>query len=181
MRKSLFSLFINIMVVAMVATAAQAQQQINFTDLPLVAAPTPMPLGYQSLNWANMFFVDPDLYAGRGLGYQNLLTHRDVAFVGGQACFPMQSGCYGIISVPGGPIDIQVTSAVMSAGFENNFATFNAYHNGTFKGTMTVKLYTVPSLVRFPASWGAITELQIFSGQPGNVVLSDLSIYRLGG
>ena len=47
--------------------------------------------------------------------------------------------------------------------------------------TMTIKLYTVPSLVHFPVSWGAITELQIFTGRPGNVVLSDLSFYRLGG
>ena len=181
MRKSLFSLFINIAVVAMVATAAQAQQQINFSDLPLVASPTPMPLGYQSLNWSNMFFVDPDLYAGGGPGYQNMLTHRDVTFIGGQFCFPVQSGCYGVISVPGGPIDIQVTSAVMSAGFENNLVTFNAYHDGTYKGSMTIKLYTVPSLVHFPVSWGVITELQIFTGRPGNVVLSDLSFYRLGG
>jgi len=181
MRKSVYLLFINVMVVAMIATAAQAQQQVNFSDLPLAATPTPVPLGYQSMNWANMFYVDPTLYVGRGPGYQNLLTHRDVVFIGGQFCAPLQSGCYGIISVPGGPIDIQVVSAVMSAGFETTIVTFNAYQNGTFKGSMRATLSTTPSMVRFPVSWGAITELQILTDQPGNVVLLDLSLYRLGG
>lgn len=181
MRKSLFLLFVNVMAVAMVVTAAQAQQQVNFADLPLVASPAPVPLGYQELNWANMYYVDPNLYSSAGPGYQNLLTHRDVVFVGGQFCAPVQSGCYGIISVPGGPISIQVSNAVMSAGFESSNVTFYAYYNGRFKGTMTAKLYTVPSLVRFPVSWGAITELQILTDQPGNVVLLDLSFYRLGG
>jgi hypothetical protein len=181
MKKSLYLLIVNLMVVAMIATAAQAQQQVNFSDLPLAASPTPVPLGYQSLNWANMFYVDPTLYTNGGPGYQNLLTHRDVVFVGGQFCAPLQSGCFGIISVPGGPIDIQVNSAIMSAGFENSNVTFNAYQNGTFKGSMTTKLSTIPSLVHFPVSWGAITELQILANQPGNVVLLDLSFYRLGG
>lgn len=181
MRKSLFLLFVQVLLVGMVTTASQAQTQVNFADLPLVASPTPLPLNYQSLNWSNIFYVDPALYSSAGPGYQNLLTHRDVAFVGGQFCAPVQSGCFGIISVPGGPLDMQLVSAVMSAGFEDTTVNFYAYRNGTFKGSMTWKLYTVPSMVRFPVSWGAITELQISTDRPGNVVLDNLSFYRLGG
>jgi hypothetical protein len=181
MRKTLFRVFVNVLAVAMGATAAQAQQQLNFADLPLVASPTPLPIGYQSLNWSNMFYVDPDLYPGAGPGYQNLLTHRDLVFIGGQFCAPVRSGCFGIISAPGGPIDIHVVSAVMAAGFQNTNITFYAYRNGTFVGSMTAKLYTVPLLVRFPSSWDAITELQIQTDYAGNVVLENLTFYRLGG
>src|ERR1044071_1743233 len=80
------------------AIGATAQQQINFSDLPLVASPAPLPAGYGELNWSNFWYVDPSQYSGGGPGYQNPFTHRDVAFIGGQFCGPVRQGCYGVIT-----------------------------------------------------------------------------------
>ena len=109
-------LFACVLLMAATTLAAHAQDQINFADLPLIASPAPLPAGYAGLNWANMFYVDPGLDASLGIGFVNHLTHRDAAFVGGEFCAPMQSGCFGIISSPGGPTAFVPVSAIMSAG-----------------------------------------------------------------
>ncbi len=170
-----------VLVLAMASTVALAQEQINFADLPLVPTATPMPLGYQGMNWANFYYVNPGLYASSGPGYLNLLTHRDVVFVGGQFCGPVGPGCFGIISSPGGPTAFQVVSAVMVAGYDQNTVAVYAYDRGTYKGTINVVVSTNPQLVHFPASWGPITELQIQTNRPGNLVLWGLSLYRILG
>ena len=77
------------------AVGAGAQEQINFSDLPLVTTATPVPSGYGGLNWSNFWYVDPGLWAAAGPGYQNLLTHRDDAFIGGRFCGEVKLGCYG--------------------------------------------------------------------------------------
>ena len=170
-----------VLVLAIASTAALAQEQINFSDLPSVATPTPMPLGYQGMNWANLYYVNPGLYSSSGPGYLNLLTHKDVVFVGGQFCGPVGPGCFGIISSPGGPTAFQVISAVMVAGYSENNVSVSAYDRGTYKGTMNFVLTANPQLVHFPTSWGTITELQIETNRAGNLVLWGLSVYRIGG
>jgi hypothetical protein len=178
MKKSV--LFACILVVAMTAIGASAQEQINFADLPLIATPAPLPGGYASLNWGNFFYVDPNLDRS-GSGFGNPLTHRDVAFVGGEFCAPMRSGCYGVISSMGGPTAFHAVGAIMAAGHQANVITVSAYNNGKYKGQITVALSTAAQSVGFPSSWGAITELQIQTDEPGDVVLLDLSLYYLGG
>jgi hypothetical protein len=133
------------------------------------------------MNWANLYYVSPSLYSSSGPGYQNLLTHKDVVFVGGQFCGPVGPGCFGIISSPGGPTAFQVFSAVMVAGYSENNVSVSAYERGTYKGTMNFVLSTTPQLVHFPISWGTITELQIETNRPGNLVLWGLSLGRLAG
>lgn len=179
MRKSAF--FACVLLLAVSTVAANAQDQLNFADLPLIATPAPMPAGYGNLNWGNMFYVDPGLDASSGVGFLNPLTHRDVAFVGGEFCAPVQSGCFGIISSPGGPTAFQPVSALMSAGHRANVVTFSAYRNGKFIGETEVTLATGPTLVVFPSSWGVITELQIETDEPGDAVLLDLSVFYLAG
>lgn len=179
MRKSV--LFAYVLVLAMTAMAASAQQQINFADLPLIATPAPLPGGYAGLNWGNFFYVDPILYRSAGPGFVNLLTHRDVALIGGEFCAPVQPGCYGVISSAGARTAFQAAGAIMAAGYEANVITVTAYYNGTYKGQMRVALSTVAQSVGFPSSWGPITELQIQTDEPGDVVLLDLSVYYLGG
>ena len=179
MRKSV--LFACILALAMTAIAANAQQQINFADLPLIAASAPLPGGYGGLNWGNFFYVDPSLDSSSGPGFLNLLTHRDVAFIGGEFCAPVRSGCYGIISSQSGPTAFEAVSAIMAAGYQANVITITAYNNGKYIGQMSYSLSTVAQSVAFPSSWGPITELQIQTDEPGDVVLLDLSVYYLGG
>ncbi|HUK43388.1 MAG TPA: hypothetical protein VLW48_02985 [Candidatus Bathyarchaeia archaeon] len=163
------------------AIGATAQQQITFSDLPLVGSPTPMPSGYSSLNWSNFWYVDPGEYAGAGPGYNNLFTHRDVAFIGGQHCAPLGPACFGTITSLGSRTAFQVVSAVMAAGYRANQITVSAYNNGSFVGSFSFNLGTVPQAVSFPASWGAITEMQIQTDEAGDLVLLDLNAYTLGG
>jgi hypothetical protein len=179
MRKSV--LFAYILVLAMTAIAANAQEQVNFADLPLIGTPAPLPGGYAELNWGNFFYVDPSLDSGAGPGFLNLLTHRDVAFIGGEFCGPVRSGCYGIISSQGGPLAFEAVAAIMAAGYQANVITITAYNNGKYKGQMSYSLSTVAQSVAFPSSWGPITELQIQTDEPGDVVLLDLSVYYVGG
>lgn len=179
MRKSLF--VISLLALAIAGAGVSAQAQINFADLPLVATPTPMPGGYAGLNWTNFMYVDPSQYTLAGAGFSNLFTHRDVAFIGGLLCGPVMSGCYGVIAAPGGPTAFVPVSILMSAGYRANQVKFLAYNQGTYVGSLTVPIATSPRLVRFPASWGAVTELQVRTDTVGDLVLFDLEVLRVGG
>jgi hypothetical protein len=179
MTKNLFLLCT--LVLAIAVSGASAQNQINFADLPLVSTATPLPSGYGGLNWANFLYVDPNQYASAGTGYNNLFTHRDVAFIGGLSCGPLISGCYGVINSRGGPTAFEAVSAIMAAGYQGNQVRMLAYNNGKFVGSMTVLLGTTPHLVTFPESWGSITELQIKTDAAGDVVLFDLAMYLVAG
>ncbi len=163
------------------AIGATAQQQINFSDLPLVGSPAPMPSGYSSLNWSNFWYVDPSEYSSAGPGYNNLLTHRDVAFIGGQHCAPVGPACFGTITSQGSRTAFQAISAVMAGGYQANQITVSAYNNGTFVGSVSFNLGTVAQAIRFPATWGAITEMQIQTDEAGDLVLLDLNVYTIGG
>ncbi len=167
--------------ILLLALAATAQEQINFSNLPLVSTPTPLPSGYGGLNWTNMFYVDPSQYSGAGPGYVNFFTHRDVAFVGGQYCAPMRTGCYGIITSQGTSTGFQAVSAIMAAGYQGNQIRITAYRSGAFVGSITFPLGTTAHTVNFPAGWGVITELMIQTDSPGDLVLFDLSVYTTGG
>ena len=52
------------------AIGANAQQLVNFSQLPLISSPSAMPNGYDQLNWGNFFYVDPFTWSGAGPGYQ---------------------------------------------------------------------------------------------------------------
>ena len=158
------------------AVGATAQEQINFSDLPLVSTPAPMPAGYANLNWGNFWYVDPSQYGGAGPGYLNPLTHRDVAFIGGQFCGPVQPACYGVIS-SGGSLEFFPSSAIMAAGYHANQVTVLAYNRGVFVGSATYRLTIAPRVVGFPSSWGGVTEMQIQTDSAGDLVLFDLIVY----
>lgn len=159
------------------ALAATAQQQINFFDLPLVGTPAPVPAGYGGLNWSNFWYVDPSRYPGAGPGYQNLFTHRDIAFIGGQFCGPVMPGCYGVITSPGRAFI--PLSALVAAGYRANQIKILAYSNGTFVGSASYNLATKPRVLNFPQAWGAITEMQIQTDEAGDLVLFDLSLFPI--
>jgi len=159
---------------AAMAIGATAQEQINFSDLPLVGKPAPVPAGYGDLNWSNFWYVDPSQYGGGGPGYQNPFTHRDVAFIGGQFCGQVRQGCYGVVTAWGGIGRFFPLSTIMAAGYQANQVTVLAYNNGTFVGSATYGLTTAPRIIGFPSNWGGITEMQIQTDRAGDVVLFDL-------
>ena len=160
--------------IVVLAVGAGAQQQINFADMPLIATPAPIPAGYGGLNWSNIWYVDPNQYVEAGPGYRNFLTHRDVAFVGGQFCGPVRPACYGVITSAGKPFI--PAGAIVAGGYQAHRITVLAYNNGTYLGMVTYDLATTHQMIKFPA-WGAVTELQFQTDQAGDLVLIDLIVY----
>jgi hypothetical protein len=173
------------------ALGAKAQNQLNFSDLPLVSTPTPIPNGYGGLNWSNFFYVDPAQWSGAGAGYKLGPDRRDVAFMGEQACIidpilggrnvGLPSSCYGTITSPG-PISFQAVSALVAGGFGPTSVSVTAYNHGKYVGSSVYNLTTTPQNISFPSSWGTITEMVIGTdGMGQNFVLFDLNVYLLGG
>ena len=165
---------------------ATAQQQLTFSDLPLVGTPTLMPNGYGGLNWSNIFYVDPSQWSGAGPGYKDgliegRLARQDVAFVGGKACRLLHEYCFGSISSAGGPTSVQAVSAVVAGGFGTTSITVTAYNNGRYVGSSFYTLGTQMQILYFPSSWGSITQLVLQAPDGGDLVLYDLSAYLLGG
>ena len=62
------------------AIGASAQEQLNFSQLPLLDIPSPMPMGYGQLNWENFFYVNPATWSGAGPGGRctRLGVHRSL-------------------------------------------------------------------------------------------------------
>jgi hypothetical protein len=168
------------------AIGATAQENISFGNLPLVNTPSPMPNGYGQLNWSNILYVDPSQWAGAGPGYkdglvQGTLRTQDVAFVGGKVCRLLQEACYGTISSAGGPTSFQAVSASLAGGFGQTYITVTAYNNGNVVGSISCALGTQMQAVKFPSSWGPITQLTFQTLGGGDLVFYDVQVYLLGG
>ena len=163
------------------ALGAAAQEDLNFANLPLLNSPSPMPNGYGSLNWTNIFYVDPYLWSGSGKGYRDGPTSQDVAFVGSKVCRVLQEACYGTITSNGGPSSFQAISATLAAGFGPTNITVTAYNNGSYVGSFSFPLGTQMLAVNFPSSWGSITQLTFQTAAGGDLVFYDLKVYLLGG
>ena len=161
------------------AIGAGAQEQLNFSQLPFVSTPTPMPAGYGHLNWANFFYVNPYAWSGAGPGYRLQPQTSDVAFVGGEYCRLSGYACYGTLNSPTGFV---LLTAQVAGGYGPTQVTVTAYNNGTFLGSAKYVLTPQVQNMNFPLSWGAVTEVTFqVSGQPGSLVIYDLTAYTLGG
>jgi hypothetical protein len=89
----------------------------------------------------------------------------------------VKPGCYGIITSPGQAF-IPV-SALVAAGYRANQITVLAYNSGAYLGSASYNLTTTPRVLNFPASWGAVTEMQIQTDDAGDLVFFDLSLYPI--
>jgi hypothetical protein len=167
--------------VVALAFCAAAQEDLNFANLPLASSPTPMPNGYGQLNWTNISYVDPGQWSGAGSGYKDGPGNQDVAFVGGKVCRLLQEYCFGTISSNGGPTSFQAVSAVVAGGFGPTNITVTAYNNGKYVGSSFYILGTQMQTLKFPPSWGSITQLVFQTAGGGDMVLYDLNVYLLGG
>jgi len=159
------------------ATGATAQQQLNFSTLPLVNSPSLMPNGYGGLNWGNFFYVNPYSWSGAGPGYRLGVQGEDVAFIGGLFCQLNGNTCYGILSDSAG---FELVSARVAGGYDSAAVTATAYNNGAYVGSMNFFVGTAMETVNFPSSWGLVTEVQLqVTGQTNNLVVYDLSVYEI--
>lgn len=159
------------------AFTAAAQEDLNFADLPLVSSPTPLPNGYGSFNWNNIFYVDPYLWSGAGSGYRDGPGNQDVAFIGGKVCRVLQEACYGTITVSNVHSVFSPVSAVLAGGFGPTSVTVTAYNGGSYVGSMSFPLGTGMRTLNFPVSWGFITQLTLQTDTGGDLVLYDLKAY----
>ncbi len=158
---------------------ASAQATLNFSQLPLVDNPTPMPNGYGQLDWGNFFYVNPYGWSGAGPGYRLGPQGQDVAFVGGEFCRLSGNACFGTLSNTRG---FMLVSANVAGGYGPAAITVNAYNNGSFIGTANYFVGTEMETLHFPSAWGVVTQIVIqVTGQTGDLVVYSLSLYTLGG
>lgn len=156
-----------------------AQQQINFSQLPFVSAPSPMPSGYGRLNWANFFYVNPYAWTEAGPGYRLQPQTTDVVFVGGEFCQLSGYACSGSINSSTGFV---LLTAQVAGGYGTTQVTVTAYNKGTFLGTAQYLVSPQVQNMNFPPTWGAATEVMFqVTGQPGSLVFYNLTAYYLGG
>jgi hypothetical protein len=160
-------------------TVASAQEQLNFSQLPLVNSPSPMPSGYGQFGWGNFFYVNPNGWSGAGPGYKLGPQTQDVVFVGGVNCRLVELACFGYLTDSQG---FQLISANVAGGYGPTAITVTAYNNGAFLGSAQYFLGTQMRTLNFPSSWGVATEVVFqVTGQPGGLVIYSLSAYTLGG
>jgi hypothetical protein len=175
--KSLFSTSCLILCLLALTVGASAQQQLNFSNLPLVNSPALMPNGYGGLNWGNFFYVDPFEWSGAGSGYELGPQGQDVAFIGGLFCRLGGNACYGVLS---SSATFELVSAQVAGGYGPAAVTASAYNNGTYVGSMNFFVGTEMRTVNFPSSWGLVTEVQLqVTGQTDDLVVYDVSLYQI--
>ncbi len=161
-------------------TGASAQQNLNFSSLPVVSSPSPMPTGYGQLTWGNFFYVDPWIWAGAGPGYKLDLDNKDVAFVGGEFCrIGGGNTCFATLS---DSLGFMLVSARVAGGYGPAAITATAYKNGVYVGTANYFVGTAMETLTFPSSWGVITEVSLqVTGETNDLVVYGLELYTLGG
>ncbi len=165
---------------------ANAQNLVDFTNLPANATPQPVPYGYAGMDWRSFYYVAAPEYpdangtinSGPGFytGDEALL-----AFIGGPLCFPnygapvadghaSQSICRAsITSTTSAPFGI--TQINMSSGWINNQVVITGYLNGHQVGTVRYSLSTTSQTFTLPSWANNVTELVFTPGPQGSVVL----------
>ena len=154
------------------ALCAGAQTYIDFHDMPMAKAPSPLPDAYPAglnLYWDNFYYVSPGLWkGGPGFWVDPATQHNIVSFVGGSMC-ALATPCSGAIKLGQGVIPVARTftpiSMTLSAGWTANTVTIMAYNNGKFVGSQFWKLTTTPKTFTFPNTW-KVTELIFTPGVP---------------
>lgn len=191
--KSLFSTTCLILCLLTLVAGANAQNQINFSGLPLVNSPLPVPNGYAGFTWTNILYVDPAEWQLAAAGYKMApVVNEDVAFVGGITCLIPSHGddCFGSISINSGsggsgginnPIGFQLVSATVAGGFGPTSITVVAYNHGSYVGSAFYNLNGKLQTINFPASWGGVTDVTFQTEGMGDLVIYSMQAYWLLG
>lgn len=174
-----FNLMICVGICLLFAAFSAQAQQLNFTELPFVKSPSPMPAGYGRLNWANVFYVNPYAWSDAGPGFRLQPSTSDVAFVGGEFCRLSGFTCTGSIN---SVIGFRLLTAQVAGGYGLTKVTVRAYRSGAFVGSQRYEITPQIQNMNFPLSWGIVTEVMFeVSGEPGSLVIYNLTKYDLGG
>jgi hypothetical protein len=150
------------------AANASAQTYIDFHQMPLAKAPSPMPDSYPAginLNWDNFYYVTPGMWkdAGPGFRVDPSTLHNTVAFMGGPQC-SLGATCSGSIKLNRvqGTNTAQTFTPIsisMAAGWLPNNVIVTAYNTSKFVGSAVWELTTEPKTFSFPATWKNVTQL----------------------
>lgn len=176
MKRMISTVCLTVCILAL-AVGASAQRQLNFSQLPLVSTPAPMPNGYGQLSWGNFFYVDPFDWSGAGTGYKLGPQGQDVAFIGGEFCRLSGNTCFGTLSDSAG---FELVSAQVAGGFGPAAVTALAYNNGTYVGSKSFFVGMQMEDVNFPPSWGLVTDITLqVTGSTGDLVVYSLSLYTV--
>jgi hypothetical protein len=171
------SLFACLSLCLLAAVNAGAQQELDFSTLPLLSSPSPMPNGYGQLDWGNFFYVDPFEWPDAGAGYKLEGANKDVAFIGGEYCQLSGKTCYGTLSSAAG---FEIVSANVAGGFGPAAITATAYKNGAYVGTANFFVGTSMETISFPSSWGTINEVSLqVTGQTNDLVVYKVAVYNI--
>jgi hypothetical protein len=157
------------------AIGASAQELMNFSDLPDISSPSPMPNGYGNLNWTGFFYVDPYDWNGAGPGFKHGPIGKDVGFAP-YGCGSV--GCYASLNSSTGfeLINAHAAAPYANGGPGGSPLIVTAYDNGKYIGIQTFMMTTDVQELDFPPSWGIVTQV-VFQG---SAVLYDVSAYTLG-
>jgi hypothetical protein len=178
MKRLLGSLCLTVCAFALL-TSADAQQLVNFADLPLINSPQPMPNGYGRLSWGNFFYVNPYGWSDAGPGFKLSSARQDIAFIGGEFCRLGGNACFGTLT---DSLGFELVSAEVAGGYGPAAVTATAYTNGKFVGQANFFVGTQMQKLLFPSSWGAITEVDFqVTGATDDLVIYELSLYTFGG
>lgn len=169
MRNSSNTLALTLLLVIMtMVTTASAQTYIDFHQLPMANAPSPVPDYYPvgvNLNWDNFYYVTPGLWkdAGPGFWVDPATHHNTVAFIGGPLC-ALSTPCSGSIKLnhlSATPTIKSLTpvSISLAAGWLPNKVIVTAYENSKFVGSTVWELTIEPKTFAFPATWKNVTQL----------------------
>lgn len=162
--------------IAAFALCAGAQTFIDFHDMPYAYMPKAMPDNYPAhmgLYWDSFDYVTPGVWTGEGPGFWVSPSSKpsDVVFTGGVLC-NLTVPCTGMIKMnPAYAAPMNKTfvpvSITLSAGWQDNKVTITAYNNGTYVGTLELKVTTTPQTFTFPATW-TVTQLAFTPEYLGN-------------
>jgi hypothetical protein len=163
---------------ALAWTLGASAQTVTFAALPAVSNPTLLPNGYANLDWTNFSYVDP-LWSGAGIGFKQGPNALDVAFMGGGMCELTEVSCSASISsnasAASSVAGFRARSAIVAAGYHSETISVSAYNQGHYLGSQKYNLTTSLQQIKFPASWGTITQL-VMDTTKGTVVLYALNM-----
>jgi len=171
-------------IVIAAALCATGQTLIDFSDMPSVNVPVPVPDDYPAgsyLNWDNFYYVSPLLWSGAGPGFTTGPEIR-LAFVGGPMCSTggMCSASIKVPVTPNSTASFQPLSITLSSGWVANNVVVVAYDHSKFLGSVVWNLTTTAQSFDFPTYWTTVTQLRFFpspaQGQQGSTVIYTLSL-----
>jgi len=181
MKKNI-ALLVCILALGMCASAQQFY--VDFSDLPQMNVPIPVPTDYPNnpfdtfITWSHFDYfnptLDPDLcpppLSTSCPGF-SLAPNANFVFIGGPDCQRGNALCIGTLQLPVTPnatASFQPLSMTAAAGWCPNNVIVMAYNKShllspTLSGANTVALtQTSATTVNFPATWTNVTEMRFY-------------------